>query len=228
MAEKLKILCLHGCRQDGKIFNQKTGSLRRMLKNICEFTYVTAPHSIKPLNKELNNEINNDEYDYRTWWYNGADKSYLSKLQSEIDEGFDESLQFLKQFIRDNGPFDGLLGFSQGGALAALICFLIERKEFDAEFKFVILISAFKSLCTPHLKYYSSKIDVLSLHVFGEGDDIITKDRSEDLMSLFAKAETLRHSGGHYVPSSKEQREPYLKFFKDMLSLKQQIKLKSS
>lgn len=224
MTEKLKILCLHGCRQDGKIFNQKTGSIRRMLKNICEFTYVTAPHIIKPLDNELSNEINNDDYDYRTWWYNGADKTYLSKLSSDIDEGFNESLEFLKQFIKENGPFDGLFGFSQGGALAALICFLMERKEFEADFKFVVLIGSFKSLCTPHLKYYSNKISIPSLHVIGEGDDIITKDRSEELMSCFEKAEVLRHSGGHYVPSSKEQKEPYLNFFKEMHSLKEQLK----
>ncbi|CAH1399083.1 unnamed protein product [Nezara viridula] len=226
MTEKLKVLCLHGCRQDGKIFNQKTGSMRRMLKNICEFTYVTAPHSIKPLSNELNNTIN-DDYDYRTWWYTGADKTYLSKLPSDIDEGFDDSLEFLKQFIKDNGPFDGLLGFSQGGALAALICFLIKRKEFEADFKFVVLIGAFKSLCTPHLQYYSDKISLPSLHVFGEGDDIITKDRSEELMSFFEKAEILKHSGGHYVPCSKEQKESYLKFFKEMLSMKEQLKIGS-
>lgn len=49
--------------------------------------------------------------------------------------------------------------------------------EFEADFKFVVLIGSFKSLCTPHLKYYSNKITIPSLHVIGEGDDIITKGK---------------------------------------------------
>lgn len=52
-------------------------------------------------------------------------------------------------------------------------------------------------------------------------------DRSEDLMSFFEKAEILKHGGGHYVPSSKEQKEPYLKFFTEMHSLKEQLKIQS-
>ena len=47
-------------------------------------------------------------------------------------------------------------------------------------------------------------------------------DRSEELMSCFEKAEVMRHSGGHYVPSSKEHKDPYINFFKKMLLLKQE------
>lgn len=41
------------------------------------------------------------------------------------------------------------------------------------EFKFAIMISGFKSLCAPHAKYYDEKIDVPSLHIYGENDQII-------------------------------------------------------
>lgn len=41
------------------------------------------------------------------------------------------------------------------------------------EFNFAIIISGFKSLCAPHAKYYDEKIDVPSLHIYGENDQVI-------------------------------------------------------
>lgn len=35
------------------------------------------------------------------------------------------------------------------------------------------MISGFKSLCAPHAKYYDEKIDVSSLHIYGENDQVI-------------------------------------------------------
>lgn len=212
---KLRVLCLHGCRQDAKTFNMKTGQLRKGLKRLdLELEYISAPHSIRSLDT-------NDDYDFRSWWYTSSDKTYNSKEASEIDEGFQESLNFIRDYIKDNGPFDGVLGFSQGASLLGIICCMIHRKEFDAEFKFVILFSGFKSLCIPHEKYYqiATKINIPSLHVMGASDSIIGKERSEELMGLFENPELLQHPGRHHVPAGKGEREVYINFFKKMISL---------
>jgi hypothetical protein len=43
----LRILCLHGYRQNGNIFREKTGSFRKLLKkHVAEFVYIDAPHLI--------------------------------------------------------------------------------------------------------------------------------------------------------------------------------------
>ena len=43
----LRDLCLHGYRQNGTIFREKTGSLRKLLKKqVAEFVYIDAPHVI--------------------------------------------------------------------------------------------------------------------------------------------------------------------------------------
>jgi hypothetical protein len=52
----LRILCLHGYRQNGNMFREKTGSLRKLLKKyVVEFVYIDAPHLIPIL------ENNNDQ-----------------------------------------------------------------------------------------------------------------------------------------------------------------------
>lgn len=45
-AQKLRILALHGYRQNAETFRQKTGSFRKLLKKYADFTYITAPHKV--------------------------------------------------------------------------------------------------------------------------------------------------------------------------------------
>lgn len=43
----LRILCLHGYRQNGTMFREKTGSLRKLLKKqVTDFVFIDAPHLI--------------------------------------------------------------------------------------------------------------------------------------------------------------------------------------
>ena len=53
----LRILCLHGYRQNGHMFREKTGSLRKLLKKqVAEFVYIDAPHVI-PAAHENDHEL---------------------------------------------------------------------------------------------------------------------------------------------------------------------------
>jgi hypothetical protein len=54
----LRILCLHGYRQNGNMFREKTGSLRKLLKkHVAEFIYIDAPHVI-PIQDNTNEQDN--------------------------------------------------------------------------------------------------------------------------------------------------------------------------
>lgn len=44
--EKLKVLAIHGYRQNAETFKQKTGSFRKMLHKWAQFYYITAPHKV--------------------------------------------------------------------------------------------------------------------------------------------------------------------------------------
>ena len=50
--------------------------------------------------------------------------------QTEIVyEGLDKSLDAIAEVIREEGPFDGIIGFSQGAALAAIVAALLEPER---------------------------------------------------------------------------------------------------
>jgi hypothetical protein len=45
-----------------------------------------------------------------------------SKKPSDICLGFENSLAFIEKTFEEHGPFDGLLGFSQGAAFVGILC----------------------------------------------------------------------------------------------------------
>lgn len=126
--------------------------------------------------------------------------------------GLQEALETVARALDTLGPFDGLLGFSQGAALAAYVCALGQAG--DPRFplpRFIILVSGFcpRGLKEPILQ---SPMSLPSLHVFGDTDRVIPSQESMQLASRFLGAVTLTHSGGHFIPAAASQRQAYLKF----------------
>ena len=64
-------------------------------------------------------------------------------------DGIEESIAHLQRYMLEHGPFDGVLGFSQGACLASILC---ARQQASAavataaaprRFRFAILVSGF-------------------------------------------------------------------------------------
>lgn len=66
--------------------------------------------------------------DPRTWWYNTEDNSYSGKCLGGPAYGFEETLQTIKTGMDNLGPFDGLLGFSQGACLVGLLAAMQQKR----------------------------------------------------------------------------------------------------
>lgn len=129
--------------------------------------------------------------------------------------GWPKSFDKLKNVFSELGPFDGVLGFSQGAAVASSLCFLREFSTKDnIEFRFVILCSGFVSSAHEHQDWLSNSagflpLDCPSLHLFGDThgcDRQISTEDSMKLVSLFKSDHrmVLKHNSGHIVPCQKE------------------------
>jgi hypothetical protein len=55
--QKLKILCIHGYRQNEKMFREKTGAFRKLIGKHADLVFITAPHEVQPINSEESNEV---------------------------------------------------------------------------------------------------------------------------------------------------------------------------
>lgn len=203
---KLKILCLHGYRQNEHMFREKTGAMRKLLKGKVDFVFVSAPHVIP----ETENLKRSPEQCERGWWFSRPDHSYNALDETDISSGYEESVSLIIQLLERDGPFDGILGFSQGASLLSLLVHLQQTKPklFECKtFKFAILISGFKSLITSHQSSYSIPFELPSFHIMGSGDQVIPPIASEELARQFTSATIYQHSGGHYAPANSELRE---------------------
>lgn len=83
--------------------------------------------------------------------------------------------------------------------------------------QFAILAAGFKSGSLVHLNYYNDNISIPSLHIFGDTDEIIRNDMSQELASIFVEPQILTHAGGHYFPATTQQKKFYKEYFQDLL-----------
>lgn len=197
---KLKILALHGFRQNGEVFRTRTRKMRQALEDVADFTFMTSPLVYTPQGETRAATLAAfgeivDTPTQRVWWLTTEDPGeYL---------GFDDSIAYLRTVFREQGPFDGVIGFAQGGTLAAVLAAMQPDPEF--QFKFAVCISAFPSRARAHAAYVQAgSVKVPALHVLGLGDILVTPDRSIKLFEAFdpASAMLVKHPGGHFVPGA--------------------------
>ncbi|GAA6231419.1 esterase OVCA2 [Lates japonicus] len=215
----LRVLCIHGYRQNSSSFREKTGALRKLLKKQVELVYLSAPHSVissgEAPERENSSGPGGDE-DRRGWWFSDVQaRSFNAQQQCEESLGLDESVAVVREAVKVQGPFDGILGFSQGAAFVAMLCSLQEQKlESDFSFRFAILVAGFLSACKEHQKFYQVPLQIPSLHVFGLEDRVIPDNMSRELLPSFQDPQVLTHPGGHFVPATSAHRQTYQDFLK--------------
>jgi uncharacterized protein (DUF924 family)/Ran GTPase-activating protein (RanGAP) involved in mRNA processing and transport/predicted esterase len=195
-ARRLKILALHGMRQSGAGFRAGTRKLRHALDDVAEFTFVTSPRPYR-LGGGSDEVLDGlpDDPRRQAWWHPGDDNLTY--------EGFDDAVAFLEGVCRKHGPFDGVLGFSQGGTLAAVLAAMQPHPVFA--FRFAICVGAFASRALAHADLVRpGSVAVPSAHVYGENDALVAPARSVQLFEVFDPASSvlLKHAGGHFSPQA--------------------------
>lgn len=156
------------------------------------------------------------EDDPRGWWFSdGEARSFSAQQLCEKSLGLDESVAVVREAVKADGPFDGILGFSQGAALVAMLCSLQERQtEPDFSFRFAVLVAGFRSACQEHQVFYDAPLQIPSLHVFGLEDRVIPDHMSRELLPSFLEPAVLTHPGGHFIPAQAAHRQTYQDFLK--------------
>lgn len=99
--------------------------------------------------------------------------------------------------VHAQGDFDGILGFSQGAVLASILAATYK-------YKFAILISGFPARTQlDEFQCQYTHINVPSLHIWGDKDDLVPPEASIKLKQLFLNAQSCEHDGGHVMPGKR-------------------------
>ena len=119
---KLRILCLHGFRQNASNFKGRTASLAKKLKNMAEFVFVNAPHelpfiyqttsqttshqqpppSLEKCKKRFAWLVSSKSYSEEAGWQ-VADGPFDPLQYQQQTDGFEKSYNFIKNVISQQG-----------------------------------------------------------------------------------------------------------------------------
>ncbi|KAH8664733.1 serine hydrolase FSH [Xylariales sp. PMI_506] len=123
----VRILCLHGTAINPAIFRSKTEKLRNYLPEDYTYEWFSGDKEVVP--QKFLGEV-----------YPGP---YLTYIDFLTTENIGAALDRIEEFIEEEGPFDGVMGVSEGSMLASsLILKHQNEKPFDPPlFRFAIFIA---------------------------------------------------------------------------------------
>ncbi|XP_022751115.1 esterase GA18864-like isoform X2 [Durio zibethinus] len=159
---KPRILCLHGFRTSGEILKKMMGKWPDAVLEKFDFDFPDAPSPAKG-KSDIEGLYDPPYYE----WYQ------VNKVECF---NFEECIAYIEDHMIKHGPFDGLLGFSQGGMLASVLPWM--QREGVAftkvpKIKFVVVISGFalRELKSGPPKLlvnaFSAPVECPSLHMIG-------------------------------------------------------------
>ena len=244
----LKILMLHGYTQSPSLFRAKTRALAKALSKpypALHLAYVPAPHRLAPADIPGHDaSVHDDAPEAYGWWRRRKDRVANDDdgTTEVVYEGIEDGLRQVAECIRAEGPFDGVVGFSQGAAAAAMVASLLEgrgRKDaFDAApggmpypasflgdvgdgfvqgpLRFAVCYSGFRAPGALYAAFYEPRVRTPVLSVLGRVDVVVEEARGMQLVGACEgwEGRVVVHPGGHFVPSQKPWLDAVVGFVK--------------
>ncbi|XP_047069635.1 esterase OVCA2-like [Lolium rigidum] len=190
-ARRPRFLCLHGFRTSGEIMRkQVVGKWPDEVTARLDLVFPDAPFPAEG-KSDVDGIFDPPYYE----WFQ-FDKGFTE--YRNLDKCFD----YIEELMIKEGPFDGLMGFSQGSVLSAALVGLQQQGlalTRVPKIKFLMIISGarFRSQ-TVSEQPYANKIKIPSLHFLGDNDFL--KNDGEKLIQSFVDPFIIRHPKGHTVP----------------------------
>ncbi|KAL3140879.1 hypothetical protein ABBQ32_005414 [Trebouxia sp. C0010 RCD-2024] len=225
MTRKLKILALHSFRTSGATFSlqMSRAGLDKALQDLVDIVYVNAPNDASgPIPEDVKPYF---EGPYFEWW--NAEKD--EERDRITYRGWDNSKDFIEKVFKEQGPFDGVMGFSQGGACASTVAALQRlgvMLQGAPPLKFAIFFAG-ALIRDRNLSYiYKEKVTLPSIHIIGDKDYV--KEWSEFQLTKWQDPILIRHPRGHVIPRLEGEKLQVVRQFLQTQQMAAQVKHESS
>lgn len=194
LAAMTKLVAFHGFTQNGAVMREALAPLLARLPATLELCCPDGPVECSPESVDrMFAALGGTRHPgpYRSWW-NATDDGREYR-------GWEQTRAMLSAELQGAEPA-GVLGFSQGGMLAAAVAALSARGELPA-IRFAIAIAGQKPRAQGMQPWFEQAIAVPSLHVWGERDRGAAGSRA--LVERFEArtARTVVWPGPHVIPS---------------------------
>jgi pimeloyl-ACP methyl ester carboxylesterase len=208
--KRLRVLCLHGYRGSAAILREQLRALTRGLPSSVELVCVDAPSLAVG--------------DFG-WWHARENSRSPARGDPGVSEsstryvGWERTRDWLLELFAQQGPFDGVFGFSQGATLTSLLAGMRApggqpTAELPLCFDFCVMVGGFLSNDSAHAGLYAQKSSYAlpSCHIIGRSDSIVPSSASHQLALQFPQRLVLEHDGGHVIAATQEIRERFADF----------------
>lgn len=242
----MKVLMLHGYAQSGDTFRRKARRLEKRLKQTypsAKFVYLNGPIKLQindiPGSKSADLVQSDVEgHDMRAW--------FDLRVVRNPPNGLHKSLAVLAAVLGAQGPFDGVIAFSQGTVVGAMVASLLQGVTRYSAYESALRQSsdileypeAYLDISHPPFKFaifYASRvgmgaysdwlyrfplIETPFCHFFGQLDPMVSHEERDEVTAKLCGAEGSRmviHVGGHFVPTDNNSIDHASRFVEDCM-----------
>merc|ERR1711904_204676 len=211
--KKARILCLHGYENSGSILKKQLGmsGWLKELGTTCDFVFASAPFdSALPVTPIVQQYFPKDP---KCQWFERIEHLDTGGVRYV---GLNKGLGKVSEILRGpEGPFDGILGFSQGAAMSVYTIARQQQWENSQQedrkdntlpthppLKFAIIIAGFipRDIDNRYL-FEGGSLSTPTCHIWGDHD--VLKYKSQDLTKSCEDPLVMVHASGHKVPNTK-------------------------
>jgi pimeloyl-ACP methyl ester carboxylesterase len=202
------LLGLHGFTMNGLALRRMLGALEPRLAEHVELSFADAPHaaseaSVTNLVRRMGGSPSPPPN--LEWWNSSEDGRQY--------QGWAETRAQLSALLQQR-PSVGLLGFSQGAAVAAALSAVAQRGSMPS-LGFVVLIGGFPPRAAELLPLFEEPLTMPSLHIWGEADPL-----AKHAALLVNKFSTLSRRvvtwpGPHSIPTRGEAADAIVDFVRE-------------
>jgi pimeloyl-ACP methyl ester carboxylesterase len=140
---------------------------------------------------------------YREWW------NAIERFDGTVEYvGLDRSIDFVRETLAKRGPYDLVIGYSQGSALATILTALAERGDLapsDAGWRGVVLFNSGPPPRDSRILplFRGRPLKTPSVHVLGGPTDVVYVGQKAMVELWSPRSRTvLEHGEGHVTPTA--------------------------
>ena len=202
MAATNKILCLHGYAMNSDWLRDWLRPLEQALAGRAELIYLQAPIAVAEADvRATTGRFQAVVPDDRlgpglNWcWYRASDE------KPPRYSGLEQSLDVLHDLFAQQGPIRGVLGWSQGAVVAAMLAGLMKRDPGSGfPFELGVFCGGFLPGAPEYRRLFAEPLKMPSLHVIGRKESDFMRTQGEKLLAAFEASERLDTPVGHVLP----------------------------
>mmetsp|Transcript_7816 Transcript_7816/g.17530 ORF Transcript_7816/g.17530 Transcript_7816/m.17530 type:complete len:228 (-) Transcript_7816:165-848(-) len=201
--QRKKILCLHGFRTSGKIMYMQTAAMR--FHTPLQYTFMDGPCPAEADPDPLVMEFYPNR-PYFEWYQRDRDPPGV--------RGMKEATEEVVRFLKTHGPFQGLMGFSQGASLVTTLAHMQQTQHElfrgGSLFDFVVLIGG---VTPPLITAEEAHLLLPSCHIMGTRDHVYVHSQALTTYYDASSRVVLQHNEGHNIPSLRAGLYPLISEF---------------